>query len=108
MKTSVRESSIAAYRGIPVKQLATQADRIFDIVHAYCNSWGGDLSLNEIKKLHQRLHGDIELSTISARVNALVAAGRLKRLEKSRKCEVTGRGIYPVRLPVKQAELPLQ
>lgn len=105
MKTAMQESSISAYRGIPTKQLATQADRIFGLIEAFCNTWGSDLSLNELKKIHQGVYGDIELSTVSARVNALVAAGRIERLETSRKCEVTGRGIYPIRLPVKQAEL---
>lgn len=98
MKTQAQGTSIAAYRALPVKQLATQADRICDLVTSHLNTWGGNLSLKEIKQIHMRLYGDIELSTVSARVNALIAAGRLERLETTRKCSISGISIHPVRV----------
>ena len=101
MKTNVASTSITAYRNLPVKHLATQADRICDLVTNHCNTWGGDLSLKEIKGIYGRLYGEIEVSTISARVNALVAAGRLERLDDARKCSVTGINVLPVR-PARQ------
>jgi hypothetical protein len=105
MKTAVQDTSIAAFHQLPGLGLKTQQDRIFDIVADYCKRPGKDLSLNEIKRLHRAIHGDIELSTISARVNALVSAGRLERREDIRKYAITGAGIHAVRLPVRQLEL---
>jgi hypothetical protein len=100
MRTNVQDTSITAYRSMPVKRLATQADRIELIVEQWCLAWGMEegLSLKEIKALHQRRHGDIELSTVSARVNSLVAAKRLERLETTRKCSISGIHIHPVRV----------
>ncbi|SOD42402.1 hypothetical protein [Nitrosovibrio sp. Nv4] len=98
MKTAVQDSSIAAYRALPVKHLATQADRICDIVTRYHGWLGGNISLKEIQSLYRRYHGEIDLSTVSARVNALVAAGRLERLETTRKCSISGISIHPVRV----------
>jgi len=94
MKTQVSDTSIAAYRALPVKQLATQADRIHEIAD---DLHGFTLSLKEIQRIYRARHGDIELSTISARVNALVAAKRLERLETTRKCTISGVSIHPVR-----------
>lgn len=105
MKTAVAETSISAFYSLLNSRCKTQADRIFDIVNAYCQSSGRDLSLNEIKRIHVGLHGDIELSTVSARVNALVAANRLQRLASIRPCTVTGKAVHPVRLPVGQGVL---
>jgi len=52
------------------------------------------------------VHGKrIDASSVSARVNGLIAAGRLVRLERSRPCRVTGRDIHPVRVVAVQAGL---
>lgn len=100
MKTQVRGSSIAAYRALPVKQLETQADRICGIVEAR----GGDWSLSEIQKVYISLYGgNIQVGTVSARVNELIAAKRLERLDAIRRCKVNkDSGIHPVRVPVKE------
>jgi hypothetical protein len=84
---------------MPVKQLATQADRIEEVVRFGSVFRGEDMSLKEIKRRYQVRFGDIELSTVSARVNALVAAKRLERLETTRKCSISGISIHPVRVP---------
>jgi hypothetical protein len=104
MRTAVQDTSIAAYRAMPVKRLQTQADRIEQIVKARSRERlsgrpGRDISLKEIQRAHRFLHGDIELSTVSARVNALVAAKRLERLGTTRKCSISGISIHPVRVP---------
>lgn len=99
MKTQVLDTSIAAYRAMPVKQLATQAERIEEIVEQWCFAPRKDgLSLREIKAMYGLAYSDIDLSTVSARVNALVAAKRLERLTTTRKCSVTGVHIHPVRV----------
>ena len=106
MRTAMLDTSIDAFHSLPNSQIKTQADRIYDIVAAHCKRVGRDASLNEIKRLYRATHGkDIELSTTSARVNALVASGRLERLESTRPCAITKKSIHPVRLPMKQSEL---
>lgn len=97
MKTVMQETSIAAYHGLPVKTLATQSDRICEIVTKYHGWLGGNISLKEIQSVYRRYHGDIDLSTVSARVNGLVAAKRLERLETTRKCSISRISIHPLR-----------
>jgi hypothetical protein len=84
---------------MPVKQLATQADRIEQIVRLRTIFRGEDVSLKEIQHIYHSRYHHIELSTVSARVNALVAAKRLERLETTRKCSISGVSIHPVRVP---------
>lgn len=105
MHTNMLDTSVEAFHQLPISTLKTQSDRIYEVVAAHCARRGTDASLNEIKRLYRATHGkDIELSTTSARVNALVAAGRLERLEITRKCSITGRNVHPIRLPAKQGE----
>jgi hypothetical protein len=92
----MQDTSISAYRSMPVKKLATQADRICDLVKLHFIAWGGNLSLREIKSLYQSRYSEIDLSTIAARVNALVAAKRLRRLEETRKCRLSGIHVHPL------------
>jgi hypothetical protein len=108
MRQNVADTSIAAYRAMPVKQLATQADRIYKIVYLetfqfLLDGMSGvarrDMSLKEIQRWYRASYGEIDLSTVSARVNALVAAKRLERLETTRKCSISGINIHPVRIP---------
>jgi hypothetical protein len=93
----MQDSSIRAYRDLPVQTLKTQSDRICMLVDCHWNLWKEALSLNEIKRLHKSMFGDIELSTIAARVNGLVAAKRLERLETTRKCSISRISIHPIR-----------
>lgn len=97
MKTAVQDTSVAAYRALPVKTLKTQSDRICEIVTSYLYLWGGNLSLKEIQIVYRQNYGDIDLSTVSARVNGLVAAKRLERLESTRKCTISRISIHPLR-----------
>ena len=103
MRTNVSDTSIAAYHGLPVKTLKTQSDRICEIVTKYHGWLGGNISLKEIQSIYNRYHKDIDLSTVSARVNGLVAAKRLERLEETRKCSITGVNIHPLK-PVEKLQ----
>ena len=55
------------------------------------------MSLKEIQSIYNRYYKDIDLSTVSARVNGLVAAKRLERLEETRKCSISRISIHPLR-----------
>lgn len=106
MRTNVQDTSIESFYSLGNSKIKTQSDRIFDVIESHCKRTNRDASLNEIKKLYRATHHqDIELSTVSARVNALVSSGRIQRLESTRHCAITKKSIHPVRLPVKQAEL---
>jgi hypothetical protein len=105
MRTAVQDTSIDAFYSI-VGKSKSQADRLCAIVLSFCaGGSGADLSMQEIKKIHQQLHGDIELSTVSARINSLITAKRLARRSTTRKCSVTGVLIHPVSAPFGQGEL---
>ena len=95
----MQDSSIAAYRAMPVKDLKSQADRIEAIVGKHRTVDGKGMSLKEIKDWYKFWYGDIELSSVSARVHALIAANRLERLEATRSCSISKRPIHPVRVP---------
>ena len=103
-KTS--QASAQAFGTIGNAGLKTSADKVFDICLAAQRNGIDDLSGREIQARYELLHGKrIDSGTVSARVNALVAAKRLERLTFSRACSVTGRDIYPVRVPATQARL---
>lgn len=66
-----------------------------------------DMSMQEVQHdLEQRLEHRIELSTISARVNELVSAGRVLRdKERTRPCTRSKADIHPLSIPPTQARL---
>lgn len=98
MRTAVADTSIDAFRQLPAVALKRQSDRIFEVVQACAT----DMSLREIGLAYQRRYGlVIDVSTVSARVNALITARRLERLESTRPCTVSGKTIGPVRVPPK-------
>ena len=70
----------------------SQSDKILDIV-----SLGGNLSLQEIMAIYRGKWGNIELSSVSARVNKLKEEGQLKE-DNPRKCSITDRVVNPVTL----------
>lgn len=117
MRTNVRETSIKAYRDMPNLKKQGQADRIEAVVKFLCTGTpGADCSLREIKRTYDaRYKGtldyrgmpimEIDVSTVSARVNELVAASRLERPGHTRKCSVSGETVHPVKLPSAQFAL---
>jgi hypothetical protein len=98
MRTAVLDTSVDAFRQLPSVALKRQSDRIFEVVNACAT----DLSLREIAAAYEKRFGlQIDISTVSARVNALIAALRVERLESSRPCTVSGKTVHPVRVPPK-------
>lgn len=95
MRTAVTETSIDAYHSRSRRTIGqAQCDRIVEYVER-----AGTATIAEIA---QALH--IEKSSVSARRNELIAAGRLV-LTDDRKCRVTGRYVQCVTLPQKQGSL---
>jgi hypothetical protein len=110
MKSNVLDTSIDAYYSMPNQKKKGQADRIEAVVLYLCaGTVNADCSLREIKRVYDRNfaheYGEIDAGTVSARVNELIAAGRLERLETIRKCSKSGAGIHPVRPAPKQHSL---
>lgn len=102
MKRKVRETSIDAYHDMPNTKKRAQADRIESVVKFLCECTpGADVSLREIKHTYDknfgRVFGAIDVSTVSARVNELVAAGRLDRPGHTRKCTISKVTVHPVK-----------
>jgi len=93
MRTQVRTTSIDAYHGIGNAYKATVCDSIYSIVAESKSA----LSLREIKSRYNDLFdANIDVSTVSGRVNELVAANRLERTAPVRKCNFSGKTIHPV------------
>ena len=85
----------------------TQGDDVFEVISKACAAGRKDLSLREIKHLYQdRYSRDIDVSTVSARVNALVKAKRLVHAAESRLCAWSARSVLPVSLAPTQPDLP--
>ena len=81
-------------------------DQIFDICLSAQRNGYDDLSGKEIQAKYELIYGKrIESSTVAGRVNDLVTVGRLERRQIARSCAVTGRDIYPVRVPMTQVRL---
>lgn len=100
-----------ATRAEALKAIGTGAfkqlqDAIEDIVLTAKRNGIDDLSGREIQQRYeaQYIGKRIEASTISSRVNSLIAANRLER-GPERPCKVTGRNILPVRPVAQQARL---
>ena len=92
------------------KQMQIQT-KILDICIASQKHGAADLSGREIQRAYESHFSMVEgrtvrldASTISSRINSLVAAGRLQRMP-CRPCAVTGRNISPVRVPMAQVRL---
>ena len=72
----------------------SQANKILEII-----SIGGDWSLQEIMKAYRAKWGNIELSSVSARVNKLKDPDDPKIIEAApRKCAITDKTINPLRV----------
>lgn len=93
MRTQVRDTSIDAYHGIGSAYKATVCDSIYSIVAESKSA----LSLREIQSRYNDLFdANIDVSTVSARVNELITAGRLERTAPMRKCNFSGKTVHPV------------
>ena len=103
IQTTSREALAAL--SLPGKK--GQADDVLLVVTLACKSGHKDMSLREIKRAYmQRFECDIDVSTVSGRVNELVAAKRLLRLPGARRlCSLSGASVLPVTVPVVQARM---
>lgn len=103
---STSPASAQAFAQVGNVVLKTEADKILDICLGAQRNGAQDLSGREIQARYELLYGKrIDSGTVSARVNALILAGRLKRSQISRACSVTGRDIYPVLVLMAQTRL---
>jgi len=95
MRTAVTDTSIDAYHSRSRRTAGQlQCDRIAEYVER-----AGTATIAEIAEALT-----MEKSSVSARRNELIAAGRLV-LTDDRKCTVTGRYVQCVKLPQKQGSL---
>jgi len=103
MRTAVTESSILSFHSMPNTQKKSVADLIYSVIEKSRGQEG--LSMAEIQNSLRAIKINIEKSTISARINEMVAAGRLYRYPHLRKCSITGKSIHPVSLAFGQMGL---
>lgn len=94
----IAETSITALQSVSLKEQKTLADKIFAVVVLARRAGVVDMSMREIQRDMELVEGKrIDLSTISARVNGLVAAKRLHRQHDApRACSFSGRLIFPL------------
>lgn len=100
----MRDTSAMALDAVGLTGRMGLQNKILDICLREQRGGAEDLSGKEIQVIFERQYGQrIEASTVSGRVNELVAAKRLERIVLTRKCTVTGRDIHAVRVPATQA-----
>ena len=101
------QSSIEAHRKMSNGRRKSKSDLIESVVVVAMRTGAADLSMREIQAgLQSRFDMRLDLSTISARVNELVTAGRLLRDKTyTRPCLVTGVGVHPVSAPLEQVRM---
>lgn len=105
----IADTSRASVAQISNPLRKSMGDMIESVVAKYTAPGNGhrDMTMREIKAgLATVFERDVDLSTISARVNELVAAKRLVRdAEHTRACTVTGVHVAPLSLPPEQGRL---
>ena len=101
---SIAATSSESFNQISLRSRKMQHDVIHGIVVAACRNGKPDLTLREIAMLYERQESKrIDVGTVSARVNDLVAAKRLLRLPCSEQpCSITGKLVHPVTVPITQ------
>lgn len=105
-KRAATDTSAQALDAIGLRKMAGQRRQVFDIVVGAQRNGASDLSLREIQRRYEGLHGvRIDVGTVSARVHNLVAAGWLHRRGDIRACSVTGQNVHAVFVPLAQARL---
>lgn len=100
------DTSAQALDAMGLRRMAGQRRKIFDIVVEAQRRGVQDMSLREIQGRYEYLEDRrIDVGTVSARVNNLVAAGWLHRRSDIRPCRVTGHGVLPVYVLPQQERL---
>lgn len=105
--TNIARASRQALASISLPHRKTKSDLIDDVVADAMRAGCQDVSMREVQARLMAAHGlRLDLSTISGRVNELVAAGRLIRSTTTRPCTVTGQGIHALSKQMAQTTLP--
>lgn len=105
--TNIAPASRQALASISLPARKTKADLIDDVVADAMRAGCPNVSMREVQARLLAAHGlRLDLSTISGRVNELVAAGRLLRSKTTRPCTVTGQGIHALSKQMAQTTLP--
>lgn len=104
---TVQTTSREALAAISLPGRKLQADDVLLVVTLACKAGHKDMSLREIKQAYIRqFDKDIDVSTVSGRVNELVKAQSLVRLAGSRRpCTLSKASVLPVTVPVVQARM---
>lgn len=106
MISNIAKTSREALASLSKPGKNTQGDDVYQVISKACAAGVKDLSLREIKHLYQDTFSrDIDVSTVSARVNALVNKGRLVHAPESRLCRWSTRSVLPVSLAPTQLDL---
>ena len=106
MISNVSKTSREALASVCKEGKNTQGDDVLSVISNAHVAGRKDLSLREIKHLYQdRFSRDIDVSTVAARVNALVKTEHLVRAAVSRPCSLSGKSVMPVRVAPVQARL---
>lgn len=107
ISNATRITSAQALDSIGLRGQKQQADKVLDIVIAAQRNGIANLSLREIAKRWELVHGgSIDVGTVSARVSNLVAQHRLVRIESdARACLISGKTVQPVSVPARQARM---
>jgi hypothetical protein len=105
--TNIAPASRQALAQISLPTRKTKADLIDDVVADAMRAGFQDVSMREVQARLMAAHGlRLDLSTISARCNELVSAGRLLRSKTTRPCSITGQGIHGLSKPMVQTSIP--
>ena len=105
--TNIAPASRQALAAISLPDRKTKADLIEDVVADAMRAGRPNVSMREVQARLLAAYGlRVDMSTISGRVNELVAAGRLVRSKTTRPCTVTGQGIHALSKLMVQTSLP--
>lgn len=104
---TVANTSRESLAHVPLRERQNLSDQIHDVVAAALRNGAKDVSMREVQDVLWRVHGKrVDMSSISGRVNDLVAAKRLVRdTEHARPCQISGREIHPLSVPAQQGRL---
>lgn len=100
------DTSIQSFQALGLRTQKSHMDLIESVVRNACRAGQVDISMREIQQVLRRDVGlELDVSSISGRVNNLVLGKRLLRSENARKCTVSGRDIKPLSVPMVQGRL---
>ena len=106
MTHATLDTSVSAFYTMPNRAKQGQLNNICAVIMRCAQRYGGDMSLREIAREYEQTHKrTIDVSSVSARVNELIACHRLQRDQGTRPCCVSGKSIHPVSIPPRQGRL---